>query len=192
MPAILLGTSVSGRAEAAARERPAQESLATLTAAGVAHAVNLAFHDESPGASRLDQLCVLRMDARLVSRAAGPRKPIVTEMLDVLAAEAERRGIFRDRPRQRRHRRHRGRDRAGHGHAAPGARNIQDRHRPWWAGIRAAAWRRHVHVRRRLLAPRTAPLPRLCARRAGMGQRLRRRRRLPRRGVAQSRAADSS
>jgi hypothetical protein len=93
--AILLGTSVSGRAEAAGRELPAQESLAALTAAGVAHAVNLAFHDDSPGDSRLEQLRVLRLDARLVSRASGPRKPIVTEMLDVLAAEAERRGIVR-------------------------------------------------------------------------------------------------
>jgi hypothetical protein len=93
--AILLGTSVSGRAEAAGRELPAQESLAALTAAGVAHAVNLAFHDDSAGDSRLEQLRVLRLDARLVSRASGPRKPIVTEMLDVLAAEAERRGIFR-------------------------------------------------------------------------------------------------
>ena len=77
MAALLLGTSVSGRAEAAAREEPAQASLAALTAAGAAHALNLAFHDDPPQPSRLEQLCTLRQDARLVSRVAGPRKPIV-------------------------------------------------------------------------------------------------------------------
>lgn len=95
MPAILLGTSVSGRAETAAREGPAQDSLASLTTEGAAHCVNLAFHDDPPAASRLEQLHVLRLDARLVSRASGPRKPVVTEMLDVLACEAVRRGIGR-------------------------------------------------------------------------------------------------
>jgi hypothetical protein len=95
MPALLLGTSVSGRAEAAAREEPAQESLAALTAAGVAHALNLAFHDDAPQVSRLERLCALRLDARLVSGSAGPRKPIVTEILDALAGEADRRGIRR-------------------------------------------------------------------------------------------------
>ena len=95
MPAILLGTSVSGRADAAVREGPAQDSLSALTAAGAAHCVNLAFHDEPPAPGPIEQLRALRLDARLVSGATGPRKPIVPEMLDVLAAAAERRGLRR-------------------------------------------------------------------------------------------------
>jgi hypothetical protein len=92
---ILLGTSVSGRAGAAAREAPAQASLAALSAAGIASCVNLAFHDDAPPASPLQTLPMLRLDARVVSGVEGARKPVVTEMLDILAAEADRRGIQR-------------------------------------------------------------------------------------------------
>jgi hypothetical protein len=95
VPAILIGTSVSDRPDAAAREGAAQESLASVTAEGEAQCLNLAFHDEPARTSRIEQLRALRRDASLVSKAKGPRKPIVSEMLDVLAAEAERRGIRR-------------------------------------------------------------------------------------------------
>ena len=115
MADILLGTSVSGRAGAAAREAPAQASLAALAAAGSAACVNLAFVDSGTGdrgpgigdrgsgvgAIRnaptvlIEDLRALRLDARTVTGVDGPSKPLVTEMLDVLASEAERRGIRR-------------------------------------------------------------------------------------------------
>ena len=96
MAEILLGTSVSRRAGAAAREAPAQASLAALAAAGTAICVNLAFHDDGfAPASPLQTVPMLRLDARAVSGVDGPRKPVVPEMLDVLAAEAERCGIRR-------------------------------------------------------------------------------------------------
>ena len=94
--AILLGTSVSGGAGAAAREAPAQASLAALHASGTAACVNVVFRDEAGRASSaLEELSALRHDARLASGADGPRKPIVSEMLDALASEAARRGIPR-------------------------------------------------------------------------------------------------
>jgi hypothetical protein len=92
---ILLGTSVSGRPGAAAREGPAQASLALLSASGSAVCVSLCFHDETPPDSPLEALRALRRDARTVSGVDGPRKPLVSEMLDVLAVEAERRGLRR-------------------------------------------------------------------------------------------------
>jgi hypothetical protein len=92
---ILLGTSVSGRAGAAAREAPAQASLAALASAGAAICLNLSFHDDPPAPSPLESLPRLRLDARQVSGVSGPRKPVVSEMLDVLVSEAERRGIGR-------------------------------------------------------------------------------------------------
>lgn len=95
MPGILLGTSVSGRPDAAVREEPAQAALAALTAEGAACCVNLGFHDEPPPSGRLERLRALRRDARLASGVQGARKPIVSEMLDVLAAEAGHRRIPR-------------------------------------------------------------------------------------------------
>lgn len=96
MSEILLGTSVSGRDGAVAREAPAQASLAALTASGRATCINLRFHDDPSSASAaIAELPSLRLDARLASGAEGPRKPIVSEMLDVLASEAGRRGIRR-------------------------------------------------------------------------------------------------
>lgn len=78
--------------EAAKREAAAQASLAAL--AGVA-CVNLAFHDDPPGAGILPLRRALQQDAPGVTGARGPRKPVVSEMLDVLAAEAAERGIPR-------------------------------------------------------------------------------------------------
>ena len=95
MAGLLLGTSIAGRGAAAARERSAQLSLAALQAAGVAQCVNLAFADETASAGECETLRVLRQDARTVSGVEGPRKPLVPEMLDALAAEAVRRGLDR-------------------------------------------------------------------------------------------------
>jgi hypothetical protein len=93
---ILLGTSISGRAgETARRESSAQASLAALVASGLADAVNLLFADETASAGAIPALARLRHDAPGVSGVSGPRKPLVSEMLDVLVAEAERRRITR-------------------------------------------------------------------------------------------------
>lgn len=95
MPGLLLGTSISGRADAAAREAVAQESLAALHDAGTAQCVNLTFVDAASPAGRCEVLPVLRLDAPSVSGTSGPRRPIVSEMLDALAAVAVSRGIDR-------------------------------------------------------------------------------------------------
>lgn len=93
MPALLLGTSVSGKpGDTARREGAAQASLAAL--AGV-ECVNLAFHDDPPAAGLVPQRRTLRQDAPQVAGVAGARKPVVSEMLDVLAADACERGIPR-------------------------------------------------------------------------------------------------
>jgi len=95
MSGLLLGTSISGRGDAAPRERAAQASLASLEAAGLARCLNLDFADAPVAESPCAQLRVLRTDAPTLSGMAGPRKPIVGEMLDVLAHEAARRGVER-------------------------------------------------------------------------------------------------
>jgi hypothetical protein len=93
---ILLGTSITGRAgETARRESAAQASLTALIAAGLAQAANLLFFDEGATAGEIPSLPRLTLDAPGVSGVPGPRKPIVSEMIDVLAAEAARRGISR-------------------------------------------------------------------------------------------------
>ena len=93
---LLLGTSISGRAgETARRESGAQASLKVLIDLRSADAVNLLFTDEPPTSGAIPSLPRLIRDAPGVTGLPGPRKPIVSEMLDVLAAEAVRRGIPR-------------------------------------------------------------------------------------------------
>jgi hypothetical protein len=92
---VLLGTSISGRAgDTARRESAAQASLEALIDARLADAVNLFFTDER-GSGAIPSLSRLTLDAPGVTGLPGPRKPIVPEMLDVLAAEAGHRGIPR-------------------------------------------------------------------------------------------------
>lgn len=79
--------------DTARREAAAQASLAALGPA--AECVNLAFADEPSAAALLPQRRALRLDAPRVSGATGARKPVISEMLDVLAAEAAARGIPR-------------------------------------------------------------------------------------------------
>jgi hypothetical protein len=89
---ILLGTSVSGReGHTARREAAAQAALAQRTAEGTAICVNLAFRDEPPVAGPLESISTLSRDARTVTGRQGPRKPIVSEMLDALCDIAEAR-----------------------------------------------------------------------------------------------------
>lgn len=93
---LLLGTSISGRAgDTARRESSAQASLKALIDAKLAEAVDLLFADECTSAGTIPSLACLTLDARGMTGLPGPRKPIVSEMLDVLAAEAGRRGIRR-------------------------------------------------------------------------------------------------
>jgi len=93
---VLLGTSISARdGDAARRESSAQASLAALIDRGLADAINLLFVDERPAAGAIRSQACLTLDAPGVSGLDGPRKPIVSEMLDVLAAEARRRGVPR-------------------------------------------------------------------------------------------------
>jgi hypothetical protein len=93
---MLLGTSISGRAgDTARRESAAQASLAALMDQGLAEAVNLLFADETSSGGAVPVLTCLTRDAPAVSGLPGPRKPLVSDMLDVLAVEAARRGIAR-------------------------------------------------------------------------------------------------
>jgi hypothetical protein len=57
-----------------------------------ADAINLRFVDEPALAGPIESLSVLTLDAPRVTGRAGPRKPIVSELIDVLTAEAVRRG----------------------------------------------------------------------------------------------------
>lgn len=92
-PSLLLGTSVSGKPGGTAqREAAAQAALAALD--GV-DCVNLAFHDDPLVAGTLPQRRVLTQDGPGLAGVPGPRKPVVSEMLDVLAAEAAERDIPR-------------------------------------------------------------------------------------------------
>lgn len=93
---LLLGTCISGRpGEAGRRESAAQQSLATLVETGHAACLNLTFADEGSIAGAIPSLPVLHLDAPRLSGATGARKPIVSEMLDALASEAEQRGLPR-------------------------------------------------------------------------------------------------
>ena len=77
---------------------PGNDDLIRRQAAAVAalrtlqrvHPVNVQFYDEVQSVEGLRELAVLRNDSRLVSGRAGPRKPIVTEVFDRLADEADR------------------------------------------------------------------------------------------------------
>lgn len=93
---LLLGTHVrGGSGDSARREAAAQASLAALSAAGLADCVDLTFPDEEGVSGAVPELCALRLEAARVTGTPGPRKPVVSEMLDVLAGEAERRRVSR-------------------------------------------------------------------------------------------------
>jgi hypothetical protein len=95
VPPILLGTHLVDSADTGRRESAAQAALDSIARSGDAACVNVTFVDvaESPGV--LPTLRVLTQDAPSLAGVEGRRKPIVSELIDVLAAEAERRGIPR-------------------------------------------------------------------------------------------------
>ena len=96
VPRLLIGTFIAGRdGDAARREATAQVSVARLADAGHAACTDLAFADASLPAAPVPSLRVLRLDAPSVTGVPGIRKPIVSELLDALASEAERRGLAR-------------------------------------------------------------------------------------------------
>ena len=89
--ALLIGThTYAASGDAAERQAAGLESLARLDRAQI---VDLQFADAPHHVDRVETLAVLRKDSRTVSRRDGPRKGIVSEIFDVLAAEARRRGI---------------------------------------------------------------------------------------------------
>jgi hypothetical protein len=98
LPPILLGTHIVGTGDTGdtgRREAAAQASLEALARSGEAACVNLAFADGPVSAGALPTLPVLTQDAPSVAGVEGRRKPITSELIDVLAAEAERRGMPR-------------------------------------------------------------------------------------------------
>ena len=90
---VLFGTQVHRAPEASwARQMTAMQSWATLT--GVER-VNLQFagDDSRVHHPHLDTLAMLTRDSRSITgMMEGPRKPVVSDMCDALAIEAERRG----------------------------------------------------------------------------------------------------
>jgi hypothetical protein len=90
---LLIGTSTSGLpGDTARRETAAQTSLAELVRA---EALKLRFVDDGAFDAGLNCIAGLTQDAPGLAGRYGPRKPIVSEMLDVLADEAARRGCDR-------------------------------------------------------------------------------------------------
>jgi hypothetical protein len=91
---LLLGIQCyDARDDAGRRQSAAVDALRALTASrGDVDAVNLQWTDGAFDVPGLRTLAALRTDSRTVSGRGGPRKPIVTEMVDVLAGEAERTG----------------------------------------------------------------------------------------------------
>lgn len=90
---LLIGTSTPVRPDGLTqREREAEQSLAALRDA---IPVVLRFVDEPRADACVPALHVLTRAAPDVTGRPGPRKPIVRDIFDVLAAEAERRGCRR-------------------------------------------------------------------------------------------------
>jgi hypothetical protein len=79
-----------GNPDAARRQQRAAASMRALRGAEI---VNLQWRDEVCACPGIETLAVLTRDSRPVSGSAGPRKPIVCDLLDALAAAAERRRL---------------------------------------------------------------------------------------------------
>jgi hypothetical protein len=94
-PRLLIGTFVTGHGDSARREAAGQASLAKVGDGATAACVNVAFTDGPSPSDALPAIPALRLDAPSLSGVAGIRKPIVSEVIDVLCAEADRRGCPR-------------------------------------------------------------------------------------------------
>lgn len=75
-----------------ASERRQSRSRASLLALGAVIPVNLQFADETYSPEGFRTLPILRQDSRTITGAAGTRKPIVSEMFDLLAGVARAEG----------------------------------------------------------------------------------------------------
>lgn len=89
--ALLIGTHTYAAAGSAAeRQRRGLESLRGLQRAAI---VDVQFAEAGHHVDGVETLAVLRKDSHTVARAAGPRKPVLGEIFDALAREAEARGL---------------------------------------------------------------------------------------------------
>ena len=87
---MIVGThTYAASGDALRRQRAGVDSLVAL---GVEDVVNVQFADGAHVFGGLETLEILRLDSNGVTGRRGPRKPIVPEVFDALAAEAERRG----------------------------------------------------------------------------------------------------
>jgi hypothetical protein len=89
-PRLLIGTHTYAASGDAARRQSA--CLASLAALPRASVVDLQFAIDGHRAEGVETLAVLKKDARTVTGTEGPRKGIVSEILDALAREAASRG----------------------------------------------------------------------------------------------------
>jgi hypothetical protein len=87
---VLVGTHTYDAAGDAGRRQAA--AIASLRQLKDAALVNVQFADGAHDADGLETRAVLARDARTVTRRAGPRKAIVSDILDALCDEAEARG----------------------------------------------------------------------------------------------------
>ncbi|MFL5383113.1 MAG: hypothetical protein ACJ8GN_11400 [Longimicrobiaceae bacterium] len=90
---IVLGTNVYP-ARGAAAERQARAVAALAALPGVL-AVNVTWPDEAVEVEGMRTVPALRRDSVEVTGRPGPRKPLITDLLDVLAGIAEREGADR-------------------------------------------------------------------------------------------------
>lgn len=90
---MLIGTHTYAASGDALRRQ--QASVASLLALGIDDVVNVQFAEGAHRFDGLETLAVLRSDSNGITGRRGPRKPIVTELFDALAAEAGRRGCAR-------------------------------------------------------------------------------------------------
>jgi hypothetical protein len=87
---VLIGMNFyAARGDAAQRQ---DRAIAALRGLAGAQAVNLQWADDVFAVSGIATVAGLRRDSCGVARRAGRRKPIVSEMLDLLSAEADARG----------------------------------------------------------------------------------------------------
>jgi hypothetical protein len=87
---VLLGTQFYNGTEDVNR-RQANSAASMIALRGVELA-NVQWRDETHDCDGFETLRVLELDQRGVAHAPGPRKPILSEIMDALANEARRRG----------------------------------------------------------------------------------------------------
>lgn len=89
--ALLIGTHTYAASGSAAERQ--QRGLETLRQLRRAVIVNVQFADGGHHVDGVDTLAVLRKDSRTVARATATRKPVLSEIFDAVAQQAEARGL---------------------------------------------------------------------------------------------------